>query len=213
MTIKRLSWFLLIIVLAIIIGLYPAIYYMFDMHNKGLLQTKPAALFKNEVWHLLFYTHITFGAFAMLFGWPQFVANFRNRNLRAHRFIGKIYLLSVLLSGVAGLYIAYYASGGLISQIGFGFLAVAWLFTGLNAYRSILKLDIIAHQNWMVRNYSLTFAAVTLRIWLPLLQFAFHFDFFFAYPIVAWLCWIPNLLVAELLIYRLNLNRAFSFRD
>jgi hypothetical protein len=50
----------------------------------------------------------------------------------------------------------------------------------------------------MVRNFALTFAAVTLRLWLPGSVLS-GVPFEVAYPIVAWLCWVPNLVVAELL--------------
>lgn len=50
----------------------------------------------------------------------------------------------------------------------------------------------------MVYSYALCFSAVTFRLWLPLLIWLFS-DFTPAYQLVAWLCWIPNLLVAYLL--------------
>jgi len=53
----------------------------------------------------------------------------------------------------------------------------------------------------MVRNFALTFAAVTLRLWLPA-SVASGIGFEVAYPAVAWLCWLPNLLVAERLFNR-----------
>jgi hypothetical protein len=53
----------------------------------------------------------------------------------------------------------------------------------------------------MVRNVAVTLAAVTLRLWLPVLL-GMHVPFDTAYPIVAWLCWVPNLLVAETIIRR-----------
>lgn len=49
----------------------------------------------------------------------------------------------------------------------------------------------------MVYSFSACCAAVTLRLWLPLLLGGLRLDFDFAYPIVAWLCWVPNLLVAH----------------
>jgi hypothetical protein len=52
----------------------------------------------------------------------------------------------------------------------------------------------------MIRNYALTFAAVTLRIWLPLLSEVAGIEFVNAYRAVAWLCWIPNLYVAQRII-------------
>jgi hypothetical protein len=44
----------------------------------------------------------------------------------------------------------------------------------------------------MVRNFALTFAAVTLRLYLPAWMIA-GVAFDVAYPLIAWLCWVPNL--------------------
>jgi hypothetical protein len=191
----------IIVFFAIAVGLYPIIYYLVDIHDKGLLQSKPDSLLHDTLWHTLFYVHITFGGLALLTGWSQFSTKLRAKYLRAHKLIGKVYLISVLLSGLAGLYIAFYATGGVISKLGFGTLAVIWVFSPMMAYVRILQKNIPAHQNWMLRNYALTFAAVTLRIWLPFSQIALHLDFMKAYHIAAWLCWLPNLLFAEVIIY------------
>ena len=53
----------------------------------------------------------------------------------------------------------------------------------------------------MIRSFALTFAAVTLRIWLGISQ-ASGMDFDVAYPVIAWVAWVPNLLVAEWWIRR-----------
>ncbi len=53
----------------------------------------------------------------------------------------------------------------------------------------------------MIRSYALTFAAVTLRIYLPLSQIA-GMPFDPAYQTISWLCWVPNLIVAEWIILR-----------
>ena len=49
----------------------------------------------------------------------------------------------------------------------------------------------------MIRSWSLTFAAVTLRIYIPV-SVVLGIRFELAYPAIAWLAWVPNLLVAEL---------------
>jgi len=54
----------------------------------------------------------------------------------------------------------------------------------------------------MIRNFALSLAAVTLRIYMPLMLAALHWPFRVTYITVSWLCWIPNLLVAEWLIAR-----------
>lgn len=51
----------------------------------------------------------------------------------------------------------------------------------------------------MIRVAALTFAAVTLRTYMPI-SFALHIDYDTAYRMVAWLCWTPNLVLAEMWI-------------
>ena len=172
-------------------------YLLVDM-SQGLLSSKSAEILQSSVWYTAFYQHIFLGAIAMLAGWSQFSKRFRNKNLSFHRTLGKVYLIAVALSGSAGLFIAFYASGGLVSVFGFSGLAVCWLFTSLQAYLAIRKKDIDQHQYWMIRCYAVCWAAVTLRIMLPLGQIA-GFDFVTAYRYIAWLCWVPNLMVALLL--------------
>jgi hypothetical protein len=64
------------------------------------------------------------------------------------------------------------------------------------AYLSIRGGHVAAHRRWMIRSYGVTLAAVTLRIYLPLSQAA-GIPFGIAYPIISWLCWLPNLGLAE----------------
>lgn len=91
--------------------------------------------------------------------------------------------------------------GGMTAHLGFGLLAVAWLTTGFMAYRSVRRGRYQDHRRWMVRNFALTLAAVTLRIYIPSAM-ASSLAFGVAYPIIAWACWVPNLLVAEWLVRR-----------
>lgn len=192
-------------ILAVIsIGLYPLVYLLQDMSG-GLLSAKPKALLENPIWQLGFYLHILLGGVALLTGWPQFIEQWRKKYLNVHRLLGRIYIISVFISGGAGLYIALYATGGISSILGFFTLAVLWLLFTIMAYITIKQKKIKFHQAWMIRSFALTLAAVTLRLWLPLFLFGFKMDFMVAYPIIAWLSWMPNLLVAELIICRINL--------
>lgn len=192
---------ILFIILCISIGFYPLVYLFADM-SQGLLGTKPPELLSEITYTLFFRLHIFFSGVALLIGWSQFLKSFRDRNLRFHRLVGKVYIISVMVSGLSGLYISYYATGGLSSVFGFSALAVLWLTTTILAYRTILQKRKSEHEQWMIRSYSLTFAAVTLRLWMPVLIGLFGMDFFDAYPIIAWLCWVPNLAVSEYLFVR-----------
>jgi uncharacterized membrane protein len=196
---KNLLW-ILFVALAIIIGLYPGMYFLVDRHF-GLLNTKSAELLANTFWNVGFYTHIIFGGISLLVGWSQFSTKIRSRSGWLHKQLGRVYLLAVILSSLSGIYIGFYATGGFISALGFICLGVIWFYTTLRAYLFIRNKEVVQHQKIMMYSYAACFAAVTLRIWLPILQATFG-DFIAAYRIVAWLCWIPNLIVAGILTSR-----------
>jgi uncharacterized membrane protein len=145
---------------------------------------------------LALFGHLAASAVALCVGPFQFDASLRARRPRLHRWIGRIYLGGILVGGVSGLILARISQGGMVAHAGFACLAVAWLLTGVMAYRRILAGDTVRHRRWMIRNYALTFAAVTLRIYLPVSLLA-GIPFALAYPAISWLCWVPNLVVVE----------------
>lgn len=148
------------------------------------------------------YLHVFGSAAALLLGPFQFLSKLRIARPHLHRWIGRVYLgAGVLVGGVAGFFSSFHAFGGPVARLGFACLAIAWLFTGVRAYSAIRAGDPVAHRRWMVRNFALAFGAVTLRLWLPASVVA-GMLFEVAYPMVAWLCWVPNLLVAEWLFNR-----------
>lgn len=148
------------------------------------------------------YTHVFAASVALLLGPLQFSSKLRNRFRNAHRWLGRTYLgLGVLLGGLAGLYMSTFAYGGMIPRVGFACSALVWLYTGLQAYRAIRRGQVAEHRKWMVRNFAVTFSAVTLRIYLGLATVG-GIPFDTTYLFIAWLSWVPNLIVAELLFNR-----------
>lgn len=144
--------------------------------------------------------HVVGSMLALIIGPFQFLPGIRKgRWLKIHRWLGRTYLLSILFGGLAGLYMAQFAYGGIISRLGFGVLACLWLYTGYRAYRHIRNKEVEAHRQWMIRNYALTFAGVMLRVWVPLTT-GLGADFTTAYVIIAWACWVPNLIFAQWII-------------
>src|SRR5271154_5811297 len=108
--IRKIIW-RLFICLALIVGMYPAIYFIID-RRFGLLQSKTAELLSDITWNMAFYTHIILGGIALLIGWTQFSNKIRTKNIHVHRNIGKVYVVAVLLSSLAGIYIGFFATGG-----------------------------------------------------------------------------------------------------
>ncbi len=145
------------------------------------------------------FAHFLAGAIALAVGAFQFHAGIRSRFLAVHRWSGRVYLCAIAAGGLAGLSLAVQSSAGLVAQTGFGMLAVAWLYTTTQAWMHIRRREVGAHKDWMTRSYALTLAAVTLRLYLPASQLA-GLSMAVAYPAIAWLCWVPNLLIAEWMV-------------
>jgi uncharacterized membrane protein len=160
------------------------------------------------------YVHIFASGIALVLGPFQFLSGLRKRRPSLHRWMGRIYLTGVLLGGLSALIIAPGIISGMVGEMGLISLAILWLWTGWMAYKNIRAGHVQIHRDWMTRNYALTFAAVTLRLWLgtligtqiPFLEtrYAGDFDALFVevYRVVMWLAWVPNLIVAEMIIQR-----------
>lgn len=147
--------------------------------------------------------HMVCSPVALVAGALQVNRSIRTRHLVLHRWLGRLYVFAVLLAGCSGLALAFGSFGGPITHWGFGLMAVSWLgSTGLG-FMAMRRGARAPHREWMMRSYAITLAAVTLRIYLPLSQIA-GLPFEDAYRAIAWLCWVPNLLLAEWLIRRLR---------
>ncbi len=145
--------------------------------------------------------HIVAAGVALLVGPFQFARALRTRLPRLHRWLGRTYLVACLAGGMSGGAIALFSANGLAAGAGFLGLAVCWLGATAIGFDAIRTGDVARHRRWMVRSFALTYAAVMLRIYLPTAT-GVGFEFNQAYPVIAWLCWLPNLLVAQLIIGR-----------
>jgi hypothetical protein len=141
--------------------------------------------------------HIAGAATALLVGPLNLIPAIRRRWPLAHRWIGRTYVVGCLSGGVGGLIIAFGSLAGPIATAGFGSLAVCWLIANAQGWRTAMARRFDAHRRWMVRSFALTFAAVTLRLYLPLIPL-FHASFIDGYRAISFLAWVPNLILAEL---------------
>jgi uncharacterized membrane protein len=143
--------------------------------------------------------HIAASAWALAMGPWQFSLRLRQRALAVHRWVGRSYVAAVVLGGLSAIALAPAAQTGAVAGLGFGLLGVLWVGFTIVALVRIRAGDVTAHRRWMTRSFALTLAAVTLRLYLPA-AFAAGIPFPTSYPAIAWLCWVPNLIVAELLL-------------
>ncbi|PEJ45518.1 DUF2306 domain-containing protein [Bacillus wiedmannii] len=199
---NRKIWFVFTFFALLVAGYVVVQYFIMDGFQTGLVKVK--LMFGSKLsafWYIMLLIHITTSIVALVIGPFTLSTRFRERNMNRHRIVGRIYMVGILLGGVSGLYLSFYATGGLVAKLGFGLLSVFWLTSAYQALNRVKNKKIKEHRNWMIRNYSLTFGAVTLRIWLPLFIVLFGIERFeLSYAIIAWLAWVPNLIVAELFI-------------
>jgi len=149
-----------------------------------------------ELRPIAFLTHILAATVALGIGGFQLWDTFRQRYLAWHRWAGRVYVLSVLAGSAGGIVLGLFALGGPIAKTGFVLLAILWWVTTIISVVNIKAGNVQAHRAWMYRSFSLTFAAVTLR--LQLLAFAIiGVNYVEASVWLAWTAWVPNLVLAE----------------
>lgn len=156
-------------------------------------------------WRIAFFIHVYASIWVLLAGFTQFSKGIQRNNPLLHRSMGYIYVTDVLLiTGPAGLLMGFYANGGLSSRIAFVSLAALWIFFTAMALIKAKQKDFKAHRAYMIRSYALTLSAITLRAWKYAINNSFELPPMDVYRSVAWLGWVPNLIIAEWLIWRSN---------
>jgi uncharacterized membrane protein YozB (DUF420 family) len=159
------------------------------------------------------FLHINGGTLALLMGPWQFWTGLRRRNLKIHRWTGRLFLLGVAM-GITG-------SVGLIATTTYGWafatglagLASAWLVTTGMAYYSIRKGLVELHKEWMIRAYVVTFAFVTFRIlsdYGPTSRLQPENDRSIT---ISWACWVVPLAITEMIFQLRRVRTAVAARQ
>jgi hypothetical protein len=146
--------------------------------------------------------HITGGLLALVLGPFQFWAGFRNRYLKVHRWMGKLYLTGILIGTVSSVALAL--TTGMAIHLSWAIslivLAMAWFLTTGMAFRFILLRRINLHKEWMVRSYVVTFAFVLFR-WLNSTPYFVEMgNFIERGPTMIWVSWVIPLLITEIVL-------------
>jgi uncharacterized membrane protein len=109
--------------------------------------------------HLLI-PHILCGVIALLAGPIQFLSRLRQRHLKFHRVLGRMYVISVFVGGLSGIAL----SAGRPGMPGTLVQAAAWIVCTTAALITARKRQIAQHRRWMVRSYAVTFTFVSSRV-------------------------------------------------
>ena len=159
-------------------------------------------IYHHKVWRASFYIHVFTSPIIIVSGLLQFSTYLQRKKRTLHRLIGKTYLITLLfISAPAAFIMSLYANGGRIAQTSFVLLSICWILTSWLALIKAKKGNIESHVKWMIRSYALTLSAITLRFYSYLFDvFQFQLDPKTTYILLSYISWIPNLLIAEILI-------------
>jgi uncharacterized membrane protein len=104
--------------------------------------------------------HTLVGIFALLIGPINFSSRLRQRHLKLHRVLGRIYVVSVFIGAATGVVLAAGRPGfpGTCGQ------AAAWVVCTTAAFITARNRHIVQHRQWMIRSYAVTFTFVSSRV-------------------------------------------------
>ncbi|MBL0054836.1 MAG: DUF2306 domain-containing protein [Chitinophagaceae bacterium] len=172
-----------------------------------------ALLFLKPVYKFSFYLHIFAGMFCIAAALTQFSSYILKKRKVIHIWMGKIYVLVVLLLGApTGVYMSFYAKGSFWERALFLFMAIYWFYSTMKGLTTIRQKNVLAHKNWMIRSYSMAMTAVTFRVY-HILFYYYGVDHLHNYEISLWISVLGNMLVAEYLIYRKSRSYLQTFFD
>jgi hypothetical protein len=173
--------------------------FVFSGPDNGFLLTKTEEV-RYSIYLPAFYIHIITGSLVLILGAFQLNQGIHTRYRQWHRTAGKVYLFTVLIfTAPSGLVMSFYANGGVVAKIGFALLAILWWIFTWYGFRYATNRNWNSHRKFMLRSYALTFSAVTLRLYSFLFALA-ELRGEGVYLVIAWLSWVPSLLVMEMYI-------------
>jgi uncharacterized membrane protein len=169
--------------------------------DEGFLLLKKFAI-KTGLYLPAFYSHVFGSSVILLVGFAQFSPRVYN-NRKLHRLLGKIYVFGVLFFAAPGAYLmTFFIHRGTGVFISFLLQNTLWVATTIAAWRYAVNGKIPQHVCMMRRSYALAFAAVTLRLYIWLLTvIGTGVNFENNYLIIAFLSWVPNLILVEVINY------------
>ena len=196
----RRALYFFAILLALSLAYNAMTYINFDP-GFGFLKLKQRAIATG--WYLPFYySHVLIAGIILIVGLFQIHPKSNRRFPQFHRILGYVYVIGILFfAAPGGLVMSLFIERGPWVLASFLVQSILWFYFTAIAFNRIRKKDIASHQNFMWRSYALTFAAITLRVYIFFTSWSVDLSLPSSYATLAWLSWLPNLALVEFLIY------------
>ncbi len=197
---------------ALLFGLYILAFYFFALLNGNTEEwnTRLPGLFdsQKQAATIGIGLHFAAGGIILILGCIQLIEKLRIKYPALHRWLGRIYVLSALITAVGGLTFIFIKGtiGGTVMDIGFAGYGIFTFIAALATIRFARSGDFEQHRAWAIRLFALAIGS-----WLYRMDYGFWFLFTdglghtkdFTGPFdyfMAFFFYLPNLLVAEIFI-------------
>lgn len=191
------KWYVLMVIVAAAFIVH-VVYnnFIHDSEAASFLSHKPEL--PPDAWLAVMRIHVVFACISMIAGAVNFSSAVLKKYRKLHRWIGYLYVVSVLLVVLTSGYMAPHATGGKASSMAFNLLNLLWAFLTVMAVIKIKKKQIMQHRQWMSRSYAFVFTNMVIHLLTALLQSAAGLGYGTSYTIAVYGSIILLLLAAEL---------------
>jgi len=157
--------------------------------------------------------HGIFGALALFIAPFQFSSRLRQRHIRVHRFMGRLYIFCVAVAAPVSIPVAVIL-GPSVLVMAATTQAVGWIVTTATAFYCVRTGRIQQHREWMMRSYpfAVVFIVVRAILAIPAIERMGEVGFVsVVWSVIAAACFLPSFLIAwnDVLAAKLSSPRTY----
>ncbi|MDQ3787601.1 MAG: DUF2306 domain-containing protein, partial [Actinomycetota bacterium] len=160
-----------------------------------------------SLYYPLLIVHMIAGTIAMLTMVLQVWPWLRQHHINVHRLSGRIYFVSVMISGFIGLIVVWWAPQ--VGKVGALCLLLFWLATSIAGFRAVRRGDLNKHRRYML--YSFAVSANNMWAFFALLaiqEFHIPLDLVYYQEAARWIPWVGNVMLVQWWLYRTARRRS-----
>ena len=142
--------------------------------------------------------HGIFGALALFIAPFQFSSRLRERHIRVHRFMGRLYIFCVAIAAPVSIPVAVIL-GPSVLVMAATTQAVGWIVTTATAFYCVRTGRIQQHREWMIRSYPFAMVFIVVRAIFAIPAIARTGELGLAtvvWSVIATACFLPSFIIA-----------------
>lgn len=159
---RVLAWLLLVFLATLLI--VNGLPYFSEPRSHAFVWEK-GALADRPVWMISLIIHVIAGMVCLLSSLLQFFRPLLRRLPFLHRWLGRIYVISILgFLCPTGFYLAFFAHGGWAGTLGFLILGFLTTITTWKGWIAMRRHQVQQHITWMIRSFAMITTALSFRV-------------------------------------------------